>query len=435
MADTIAAITRVDIPVVGHIGLTPQSVHRMGGHRVQGRQAGIEAGGRERLIDDAFAVERAGRLRRRDRGRAPDAGRRDHRQAGRSRRSASAPGPTATGRCSCCTTCSGCPSQRLKFAKQYADLRRGRDRGHRGTTSPRSAAASGPTTSTRSTETRRRHALFDRPGDVRAWSDGGQVGGTRRRARADDGCPPRRPPLARRPRRATPADQRRRVDLRQPAAVRPRRTTSTPTRGRSTTTSPAAPSVGVDAVYAPTAGHDVPAAASRPHVEPGPLGDVDGGRGAARPLPRRHDRRHQAVRRGPPGRRRVRREGLPAAGRSSAGWSTDLDLGHRDRRPRRSCASPTGWRCRAATAACRREDRVAARASRGPRRRSARRRRRRASGTSTGSSPRPRRVIDGEPRARLEYVSVFEPETLEPLEPRSTARPAPRSRCGSATCG
>ena len=36
MADTIDAIARVDIPVVGHIGLTPQSYHRMGGHKVQG---------------------------------------------------------------------------------------------------------------------------------------------------------------------------------------------------------------------------------------------------------------------------------------------------------------------------------------------------------------------------------------------------------------
>ena len=60
MADTIEAITRVDIPVVGHIGLTPQSYHRMGGHRVQGRRAGSEAGGRDRLLEDAFAVEQAG---------------------------------------------------------------------------------------------------------------------------------------------------------------------------------------------------------------------------------------------------------------------------------------------------------------------------------------------------------------------------------------
>ena len=60
MADTIQAITRVDIPVVGHIGLTPQSYHRMGGHRVQGKKSGFEAGGRERLLEDAHAVEQAG---------------------------------------------------------------------------------------------------------------------------------------------------------------------------------------------------------------------------------------------------------------------------------------------------------------------------------------------------------------------------------------
>ena len=60
IADTIAAITRVDIPVMGHIGLTPQSYHRMGGHKIQGRQSGFEAGNRERLIEDAHAVEQAG---------------------------------------------------------------------------------------------------------------------------------------------------------------------------------------------------------------------------------------------------------------------------------------------------------------------------------------------------------------------------------------
>jgi 3-methyl-2-oxobutanoate hydroxymethyltransferase len=60
MADTIKTITRVDIPVVGHIGLTPQSYHRMGGHRVQGKKSGFEAGGRERLLEDAHAVEQSG---------------------------------------------------------------------------------------------------------------------------------------------------------------------------------------------------------------------------------------------------------------------------------------------------------------------------------------------------------------------------------------
>ena len=56
MADRIEAIARMDVPVMGHIGLTPQSVHRMGGFRVQGR--GLR--GRDRLLADARAVEEAG---------------------------------------------------------------------------------------------------------------------------------------------------------------------------------------------------------------------------------------------------------------------------------------------------------------------------------------------------------------------------------------
>jgi 3-methyl-2-oxobutanoate hydroxymethyltransferase len=60
MADTVRRIAAVDIPVMGHIGLTPQSVHRMGGHRVQGRKSGRAAGCRERLLEDASAIEAAG---------------------------------------------------------------------------------------------------------------------------------------------------------------------------------------------------------------------------------------------------------------------------------------------------------------------------------------------------------------------------------------
>ena len=52
MAETIAACTRADIPVMAHIGLTPQSVHRMGGFKVQ-RDA-------QALLEDARAVEQAG---------------------------------------------------------------------------------------------------------------------------------------------------------------------------------------------------------------------------------------------------------------------------------------------------------------------------------------------------------------------------------------
>jgi len=56
MASTIERLTRVGIPVMGHIGLTPQSVHQLGGYRVQGRDQGQAA----RLLDDAIALEQAG---------------------------------------------------------------------------------------------------------------------------------------------------------------------------------------------------------------------------------------------------------------------------------------------------------------------------------------------------------------------------------------
>jgi 3-methyl-2-oxobutanoate hydroxymethyltransferase len=54
--DLVRALSDAEIPVVGHLGLTPQSVHRMGGYRVQGKSA--EAA--ERLRADAHAVAEAG---------------------------------------------------------------------------------------------------------------------------------------------------------------------------------------------------------------------------------------------------------------------------------------------------------------------------------------------------------------------------------------
>ena len=55
-ADTVKRIVECGIPVMGHIGLTPQSVHQLGGHRVQGKTP--EAA--ERLLQDAQALEQAG---------------------------------------------------------------------------------------------------------------------------------------------------------------------------------------------------------------------------------------------------------------------------------------------------------------------------------------------------------------------------------------
>jgi 3-methyl-2-oxobutanoate hydroxymethyltransferase len=56
VAPTVRAIVDMDVPVVGHIGLTPQSIHRMGGYRVQGKK---EAQARQ-LVADAHAIEQAG---------------------------------------------------------------------------------------------------------------------------------------------------------------------------------------------------------------------------------------------------------------------------------------------------------------------------------------------------------------------------------------
>ena len=56
MAETVRAIVRAQIPVMGHIGLTPQSVNIFGGFKVQGKE---ESAARA-LIEDALALEEAG---------------------------------------------------------------------------------------------------------------------------------------------------------------------------------------------------------------------------------------------------------------------------------------------------------------------------------------------------------------------------------------
>ena len=56
MLPQIQAILAADIPVMGHLGLTPQSVHQFGGYRVQGRDPAAA----DTLRNDAIALERAG---------------------------------------------------------------------------------------------------------------------------------------------------------------------------------------------------------------------------------------------------------------------------------------------------------------------------------------------------------------------------------------
>jgi len=56
MAETVRALVDIGVPVMGHVGLAPQSVHALGGYRVQGRDAEAAA----RLEADALALEAAG---------------------------------------------------------------------------------------------------------------------------------------------------------------------------------------------------------------------------------------------------------------------------------------------------------------------------------------------------------------------------------------
>ena len=54
--ELVERLTDAEVPVIGHLGLTPQSVHRMGGYKVQGKSAAaIEA-----LLGDAMALQAAG---------------------------------------------------------------------------------------------------------------------------------------------------------------------------------------------------------------------------------------------------------------------------------------------------------------------------------------------------------------------------------------
>jgi 3-methyl-2-oxobutanoate hydroxymethyltransferase len=56
MAETVRRLVQIGIPVVGHIGLTPQSINQLSGYKVQGKTP--EAA--ERLIEDAVALQQAG---------------------------------------------------------------------------------------------------------------------------------------------------------------------------------------------------------------------------------------------------------------------------------------------------------------------------------------------------------------------------------------
>jgi 3-methyl-2-oxobutanoate hydroxymethyltransferase len=54
--DAVKALTIASIPVVGHLGMTPQSIHKFGGFSIQGR----EEEQRKRILEDAMIIEEAG---------------------------------------------------------------------------------------------------------------------------------------------------------------------------------------------------------------------------------------------------------------------------------------------------------------------------------------------------------------------------------------
>jgi 3-methyl-2-oxobutanoate hydroxymethyltransferase len=56
VADKVRRIVDAGIPVMGHLGLTPQSINQLGGHKIQGKT--IEAA--RKLVDDALALEQSG---------------------------------------------------------------------------------------------------------------------------------------------------------------------------------------------------------------------------------------------------------------------------------------------------------------------------------------------------------------------------------------
>ena len=100
MAATVAFLVQRGIPVCAHVGLTPQSVHALGGYKVQGKGEAAA----QRLKDDALALQNAGATMIVLEAIPAALAARSHRPAARSSPSASAPARTAPARSWSCTT-------------------------------------------------------------------------------------------------------------------------------------------------------------------------------------------------------------------------------------------------------------------------------------------------------------------------------------------
>lgn len=115
--DTIKAIADIDIPVMGHIGLTPQSIHRMGGYKIQGKKEGQA----EALLADALAVEEAGAFSVVLEGIPTIVAERITRELKIPTIGIGA-GPHCSGQVLVIHDLLGLSGRKLKFARQYADL-------------------------------------------------------------------------------------------------------------------------------------------------------------------------------------------------------------------------------------------------------------------------------------------------------------------------
>jgi len=115
--DTIKAIIDIDVPVMGHIGLTPQSIHRMGGYKIQGRKEGQA----EALLADALAVQEAGAFAVVLEGVPAVLAERITREI-RIPTIGIGAGPHCSGQVLVIHDLLGLSGRKLKFARQYADL-------------------------------------------------------------------------------------------------------------------------------------------------------------------------------------------------------------------------------------------------------------------------------------------------------------------------
>ena len=114
-AEVIAALVSAGIPVMAHCGLRPQSVHQLGGYKVQRDE--------EQLLADASAAEEAGAFAVVLECIPAESAAQITASVRRFRRSASAPGPAATARCWSRNDLLGLTSGYVpRFVKAYADL-------------------------------------------------------------------------------------------------------------------------------------------------------------------------------------------------------------------------------------------------------------------------------------------------------------------------